>query len=582
MSDIQDNDRELANRNFWTNINNRSDYIKYEFGQSVELLEKYLPELKSNYVELSPAFGAGELKNGIIRIVNHPNDWENVAQELKRSLLEVSADLVAIVNDDYGVWDKIQQWVSWAWGAIIGDFNKEPTLSQTIVAGLISIIPVADQVSDVRDLVANVLTLTNEIERENKENWINLALTAFGLIPTVGSVVKTLIKVIRHKDFADIKALAEIMETCETYLRKIGAGNQIPWKDNPIRWLQTKPWQELADRAKTSIQEYLSELSYQFKTFGSANSVNFENTPSYKSLDAGLDALFKRVDEIASQINDYIDRVAKEIIQKVDGLLSTPYAMAMVANGGKVTQNIHIGGGGNLNAPTQSTLIQKSQKAVFKQMPQKRVACFNRVNTDKAKKQADENIKNDYPAGSKEMSADDYLNEEMDRQLRQQQEGINSLTVAEYDAGRKAFQARKASKGSGRGDGKDQIETRDKFRADLLERYTNEYKENGMSQVEAEQKANTTTDNVMATLAALHNPDQLIDGNLNSKVPMDMGLKNVNSSIGSQWKNVPDDATIDPSDRERTRVGAIDEAIKSIPESERANTRMNVKLERCK
>lgn len=472
--------------------------------------------------------------------------------------------------------------MSWAWGAIIGDFNKEPTLSQTIVAGLISIIPVADQVSDVRDLVANVLTLTNEIERENKENWINLALTAFGLIPTVGSVVKTLIKVIRHKDFADIKALAEIMETCETYLRKIGAGNQIPWKDNPIRWLQTKPWQELADRAKTSIQEYLSELSYQFKTFGSANSVNFENTPSYKSLDAGLDALFKRVDEIASQINDYIDQIAKEITEKVDGLLSTPYAMAMVANGGKVTQNIHIGGGGNLNAPTQSTLIQKSQKAVFKQMPQKRVACFNRVNTDKAKKRADENIKNDYPAGSKEMSADDYLNEEMDRQLRQQQEGINSLTVAEYDAGRKAFQARKASKGSGRGDGKDQEQTRKKFEADLLKRYEREYQELGECNPECQKKARETTDNVMKTLAALHNPDQLLDGEHKSKVPMDMGLTNVNSSIGSQWKNVPDDATIDPSDRERTRVGAIDEAIKSIPESERANTRMNVKLERCK
>ncbi|STY90973.1 polymorphic toxin type 15 domain-containing protein [Moraxella bovis] len=578
MSDIQDNDRELANRNFWTNINNRSDYIKYEFGQSVELLEKYLPELKSNYVELSPAFGAGELKNGIIRIVNHPNDWENVAQKLKHSLLEVSADLVAIVNDDYGVWDKIQQWMSWAWGAIIGDFNKEPTLSQTIVAGLISIIPVADQVSDVRDLVANVLTLTNEIERENKENWINLALTAFGLIPTVGSVVKTLIKVIRHKDFADIKALAEIMETCETYLRKIGAGNQIPWKDNPIRWLQTKPWQELADKAKTSIQEYLSKLSYQFKKFGSANSVNFKDRPSLKSLDTGLDALFKRVDEIAQKINDYIDQIAKEITEKVDGLLSTPYAMAMVANGGKVTHTTYVNG----KTTTNATHTQKSQKAVFKQMPQKRVGCFNRVNTDKAKTRADENIKNDYPAGSKKMSADDYLNEEMDRQLRQQQEGINSLTVAEYEAGRKAFQARKASKGSGRGDGKDQEQTRKKFEADLLNRYEREYQELGECNPECQKKARETTDKVMKTLAALHNPDQILDGNLNSKVPMDMGLTNVNSSIGSQWKNVPDDATIRPSDRERTRVGAIDEAIKAIPESERANTRMNVKLERCK
>lgn len=581
MGDIQDNERELANQNFWGNLNNRSDYIKYEFFQSVELLEDYLPEIRNQSIRISPNFGEGKLQEGLVGIAVNDKDLESIAQTLRQVHLQALDDLANIINGirNTSLLAEVKKIADWAWGAMIGEFNPSPTLGQTIVAGLISIIPVADQVSDIRDLVANVLKLTDEKERENKENWINLALTAFGLIPTIGSVVKTLIKVIRHKDFTDIKILDEIMETCETYLRKIGADDKIPWGDNKIHWLQTKPWQELANRAKTHIQEYLEKFSDKLQGFK-----NFLLDAEYLEQDKKLYQLSQIVDTIILQgIIKPIDEVAKEIIQKVDGLLSTPYAMAMVANGGKVTQNIHIGGGGNLNAPTQSTLIQKSQKVVFKQMPQKRVGCFNRVNTDKARERADENIQNDYPAGfGNSTSADDYLNRETDRQLQMQEAGINSLTVAEYEAGRKAFQARKASQGSGRGDGKDQDQTRKKFEADLLKRYQDEYQELGECNPECQKKARETTDNVMATLAALHNPDQILDGNLNSKIPMDMGLTNINSSIGSQWRNVPNDATIDPSDKGRTRVGAIDEAIKAIPESERANTRMNVKLERCK
>lgn len=67
-------------------------------------------------------------------------------------------------------------------------------------------------------------------------------------------------------------------------------------------------------------------------------------------------------------------------------------------------------------------------------------------------------------------------------------------------------------------------------------------------------------------IAALHNPDQIVGGK--NKVASDaIGLKNTNSSIGSQWK---------------TRVEALDDAAKKVPASERSKTGMNAKLERCK
>lgn len=572
MNDIQDNERELANENFWKNINSRSDYIKYEFGQSVEILENYLPELKNNYVKLSPAFEAGELKNGIVRIINNPDDWEKIAQKLIHILSEVSTDLVAVVNDDYGVWDKIQQWVSWAWGAIIGDFNKSPTFSQTIVAGLISIIPVADQVSDIRDLIANVLILTDENERENTENWINLALTAFGLIPTVGSIIKTLIKVIRHKDLTDLKVLENIMETCETHLRKIGAEDNIPWKDNPIHWLQTRPWQELADKAKTSIQEYLKNFSEELQDFE-----NFLSDPKYLEQDRKLYQLAQTIEHtIAKNINQYIDNIAFEVSSKVDELLHTPYTMAMVGNGGKSKHDIHIGGNTALDTPTKATHQQPSQKIFTGVMRPKKVGCFNRVDTPHARKQAEINIKNDHPPGSKDLTVDEYLNQETDRQLKLQEDGINSLTVAEYEQSRDDFRA------NGRGNGLDQKQTREEYEQYLLELYNERYKKSGMSKTEAKQKSQETTNNIMGTLAALHNPDQVAGGG-RSKVPMEMGLKSVNSSIGTFWTKKPNDDTMNESDRHLTRIDSIDKAVADLPaDTDKTQTRMNVKLQRCK
>lgn len=565
MSDIQDAERELANQNFWANLRDRPDYIKYEFAKSVEKLDLYLGE--SVKVKLNLKTSPRENNRQNHNFFEDDSGLGNFIESLYDFHNEAIKDLIDILNGVYyDLSEKLESGAKYVWGILQGDFNDSPTLSQVIISGLISIIPIADQVSDIRDLVANILRLTDESERENKENWINLALTAFGLIPMVGSVIKTLIKVIRHNEVTDIHHLTRLMETCETYLRKIGAGDEIPWKDSPIHWLQTKPWQGYADKAKETIQKYLHRFSYELKD-------GYKNIPT--PLQSKMTQLATQIDGIALQINKYIDEILEQTQSRIDELFAQ-HGLAMEG----IKHEIHIGG--NPNAPTKATHQQPSQKITIKTMPQKRVGCFNRVNTDKAKKQADENIKNDYPAGfGNSTSADDYLNRETDRQLQMQEAGINSLTVAEYEEGRKIFQARKASQGSGRGDGKDQDQTRKKFKADLLKRYTNEYKKT-MPKSEAKQKAKTTTDNVMATLAALHNPDQLIDGNLNSKVPMDMGLKNVNSSIGSQWKNVPDDATIDLSDKGRTRVGAIDEAIKAIPESERANTRMNVKLERCK
>ncbi|OBX59957.1 hypothetical protein A9Z63_10070 [Moraxella lacunata] len=186
------------------------------------------------------------------------------------------------------------------------------------------------------------------------------------------------------------------------------------------------------------------------------------------------------------------------------------------------------------------------------------------------------NIANDHPPGSSKLTVDEYLNQETDRQLKLQEDGINSLTVAEYEQSRNDFKA------NGRGNGLDQRQTREEYEQYLLELYNERYKKSGMSKTEAKQKSQETTNNIMGTLAALHNPDQVAGGG-RSKVPMEMGLKSVNSSIGTLWIKKPKDGTIDKPNRKLTRIDAIDKAVADLPaDIDKTQTRMNVKLQRCK
>jgi hypothetical protein len=65
----------------------------------------------------------------------------------------------------------------------------------------------------------------------------------------------------------------------------------------------------------------------------------------------------------------------------------------------------------------------------------------------------------------------------------------------------------------------------------------------------------------MKTQAALHDPDQIAGGDP-TKIKK-LGSKNINSSIGSQWK---------------TNVKELDDAVSKVPAKRRPKLNMNVAL----
>lgn len=81
----------------------------------------------------------------------------------------------------------------WFWEAVEGDFNENRTTAQILVDAGISMIPLVDQVCDIRDLIADCKKLVHD--SSDKAAWVSLALTLIGLFPTLGSLVKGVLKI---------------------------------------------------------------------------------------------------------------------------------------------------------------------------------------------------------------------------------------------------------------------------------------------------------------------------------------------------------------------------------------------------
>ncbi|MEZ0611148.1 polymorphic toxin type 15 domain-containing protein [Fibrella sp. WM1] len=143
---------------------------------------------------------------------------------------------------------------------------------------------------------------------------------------------------------------------------------------------------------------------------------------------------------------------------------------------------------------------------------------------------------------------------EYDRQIQAQQDGLNDMTVEEYLNNSDRYKAQ------GRAGDKAQREARSEAARQKYE----ELRRQGKSPQDAKQESEAW----MRTQAALHNPDQIAGGNPDHIGGM--GDSNVNSSIGSQWKNKRIAENMDAHIRQ--------EATRMTPE-QRRTTKLNIDLD---
>lgn len=116
---------------------------------------------------------------------------------------------------DKSVWE-------WLWEAIQGDFNDNRSTGQIAFDAGISMIPVIDQICDVRDIIANCKSIAQSDEKDdNTWKWVGLVLTLIGLFPSLGSLVKGVLKIF----FA--------------FIRRYGLNHVMKAVDNGLTWVVT-------------------------------------------------------------------------------------------------------------------------------------------------------------------------------------------------------------------------------------------------------------------------------------------------------------------------------------------------------
>ena len=152
------------------------------------------------------------------------------------ALAWVTQEQPAAANDK-SIW-------TWFWEAIQGDFNDERSTGQIAFDAGISMIPLVDQVCDIRDLVANCRKLSNDVK--DHWAWVALALTLVGLFPSLGSLVKGVLKILFLfvRKYGVDKAIDPAMtwvvsylrrKDVQAYLRKLKVDDVFKWLAEQVR-----------------------------------------------------------------------------------------------------------------------------------------------------------------------------------------------------------------------------------------------------------------------------------------------------------------------------------------------------------
>ncbi|MBX9257082.1 hypothetical protein H1Q63_24670 [Desmonostoc muscorum CCALA 125] len=137
-------------------------------------------------------------------------------------------------------------------GALMGEFNEEPSIWQTLLDTAIGMIPIVGEIGDVRDLIAYTKRFIEKPEEmQDPWNWVGVVGSLVGLIPVFGAAVKGVTKVARNADFV-------------TEIRKLGPGIV----DAIIDFAKKTDWSALAVKSKNfygKILDVVEGLSQKLK-----------------------------------------------------------------------------------------------------------------------------------------------------------------------------------------------------------------------------------------------------------------------------------------------------------------------------
>ena len=143
---------------------------------------------------------------------------------------------------------------------IMGDFNEDQMVSAQIIGGLISLIPVVDQVMDLRDVSGSLYRINKHggFAKATIDQKIYLGFAAFGVVPEVGSAFKTVFKPL----YKERKALKGAVNSGVAMIERMLSKK----KGGALAWVKALDWagntQAAIVQANLALESCIALLDY--------------------------------------------------------------------------------------------------------------------------------------------------------------------------------------------------------------------------------------------------------------------------------------------------------------------------------
>ncbi|ATB36327.1 hypothetical protein CYFUS_001741 [Cystobacter fuscus] len=194
---------------------------------------------------------------------------------------------------------------AWVWGVIQGDFNEDPSIGQIIANTIITMIPVVDQASDIRDLTANLKVLIWDEEYDNHAAWAALTLTLIGIIPVLGSLLKGVCKAIWLG--ARRVSLSDLLKVFNFFAK----GNGYKW----LKKLEGSTLDEICEQCIQRLNELLAASSANLKTLS-------EYIPGFvSSVHARIELTIRSILRVQAKAGGMIRKVFSDLKTKLKEIL---------------------------------------------------------------------------------------------------------------------------------------------------------------------------------------------------------------------------------------------------------------------
>ena len=165
---------------------------------------------------------------------------------------------------------------TWLWEVIQGDFYQDPSLGQIALGMVVSMIPIVDQICDIRDFIA----CSKEIEEKPNDVMpkVMMVIMLIGLVPTLGSFVKGILKIIIRSIRSKFKHIPSNFHRLPIFEKKIDEAIEYGLqqvrlfisREEVKRYIQLKrigdPYKFVANKLNERIDELRKSTAILLKT----------------------------------------------------------------------------------------------------------------------------------------------------------------------------------------------------------------------------------------------------------------------------------------------------------------------------